>query len=141
MTDPLESLCRTGDLHREPPTPNEVSGLLSSARARLADARRTDLSLESRFDLAYNAAHGLALAAVRALGYRPRNRYLVFQLLEHTLEAPAKTWRFLAKCHERRNRVEYEGVVDVDERLVTDLIATAADLAEACLVRFPEPPD
>jgi hypothetical protein len=41
--------------------------------------------MESRFDLAYNAAHALCLAALRWHGYRPTNRYIVFQGLPHTL--------------------------------------------------------
>lgn len=36
------------------------------------------------FDLAYGAAHALCLAALRHHGYRPSQRYIVFQvLLEH----------------------------------------------------------
>jgi hypothetical protein len=45
---------------------------------RLQDARQPILSLESRFDLAYNAAHASALSALRAHGYRSENRFLVF---------------------------------------------------------------
>jgi hypothetical protein len=36
----------------------------------------------------------------------------------------------LAKCHEIRNRSEYEGDLDIDERLVTDLIAACSLVAE-----------
>ena len=42
---------------------------------RLDDPARSALSLESRFDLAYNAAHALALAALRYYGYRCQSRY------------------------------------------------------------------
>jgi hypothetical protein len=45
----------------------------------------------------------------------------VFQTLPHTLGLPAATWRVLATCHERRNRSEYEGVLELDDRLLTDL--------------------
>ncbi len=48
------------------------------------DAANTSLSLEGRFDLAYNAAHSLSLAALRWHGYRASNRYIVFQVLPHT---------------------------------------------------------
>jgi hypothetical protein len=81
----LENLVRIGKLKREPPSPRELSGLLASARTRLADAGRGDLAFDSRFDLAYNAAHALALFALRRLGYRSDNRYLVFQCLPHSL--------------------------------------------------------
>ena len=83
--------------------------MLASARTRLADAGRGDLAFDSRFDLAYNAAHALALFALRRLGYRSRPRYLVFQCLPHTAGLPVESWRVLAKAHERRNLAEYEG--------------------------------
>jgi hypothetical protein len=64
MTSPeLENLVRTGKLKREPPATGEIEGLRRSGEARLADAPRPELSIESRFDLAYNAAHVLSLAA------------------------------------------------------------------------------
>lgn len=75
--------------------------------ARLVDAKNESISFDSRFDLAYGAAHGLALAAVRWHGYRPDNkRYIVFQALEHTVEMPAPQWRVLGTAHDKRNRSE-----------------------------------
>lgn len=131
MTSPeLDNLVRIGKLKREAPSAAEFAGLVRSARARLADAGRSALAYDSRFDLAYNAAHALALAAMRHAGYRSENRYLVFQCLPHTLGLPASTWRVLAKCHERRNLAEYEGSMDIDERLLADLLAAARILLE-----------
>lgn len=129
MTSPnLENLANSGQLKPEPGDPREFDGLVRSARARLADARKHPLSIESRFDLAYNAAHALALAALRWHGYRCDNRYIVFQCLPHTLGLGPEIWRVLALCHQRRNRGEYEGVLDVDEQLVKDLIEAAVVL-------------
>lgn len=90
----------------------------------------TELSAESRFDLAYNAAHALALAALRQQGYRSDRRYLVFQVLPHTLGAPASIWRLLSKCHGERNQTEYEGLGEVDPVLLDGLIEAAAWLLE-----------
>jgi len=70
--------------------------------------RPTDLSLEGRFDLAYNAGHAFRLAALRWHGYRAANRCIVFQVLPHTLGQGPALWRLLAKCHEVRNLGEYE---------------------------------
>jgi hypothetical protein len=124
MTSPFENLCGPGkSLKAEPPDAAEFAGLKRSARARLKDALNEDISLESRFDLAYNAAHALCLAALRSHGYRPSNRYVVFQLLPHTLGLGPEVWRVLSKCHEIRNLGEYEGDLNVDERIVADLIA------------------
>lgn len=52
----LENLVRIGSLKREPSSPQEIEGLRRSGEARLADAGNPSLSLESRFDLGYNAA-------------------------------------------------------------------------------------
>lgn len=124
MTLPLENLSGPGKpLAAEPPDSTEIAGLLRSGRARLVDAHNTALSLESRFDLAYNAAHALCLAALRQHGYRARHRYIVFQTLPHTLGLGPEVWRVLAKAHDLRNQAEYEGHVDVDARLVLDVIA------------------
>ena len=98
---------------------------------RLIDAEREELSLESRFDLAYNAAHALALAALRKLGYRSESesRYLVFQCLQHTLDLPREQWRVLDEAHRKRNLAEYEGDVDIDEQLVAAAVRVAREVA------------
>lgn len=60
---------------------------------------------------------------MRGPGYRPSNRYIVFQSLKHTLGVGPEVWRVLGKCHQQRNLAEYEGELDVSGRLVEDLIA------------------
>jgi hypothetical protein len=127
----LENLVRIGKLKREEPTEVEIAGLMRSAEARLADAQRVELSFESRFDLAYNASHALALVALRRAGFRSENRYLVFQALQHTLGLPAEKWRILTTAHERRNLAEYEGHLETDERLLAEMVAAAKNLRAA----------
>ena len=139
MTSPeLENLVRIDKLKRERCSPREFRGLVGSAEARLADAANPTLTLNSRFDLAYNAAHALALAALRCRGYRSSDRYIVFQVLPHTLGMPASAVRVFATCHTRRNRAEYEGLIDVNETLMSDLMKEAQGLLDA--VRALEPP-
>lgn len=131
MTSALERLAgNNGPLATERPDETEIAGLLRSGRARLTDAGNTSLSLESRFDLAYNAAHALCLAALRCCGYRSRHRYIVFQVLPHTLGLGPDVWRVLVKAHDVRNLAEYEGHAEVEERLVLDLIAAAGTVLE-----------
>ena len=98
---------------------------------RLKDAQNAQNAIESRFDLAYNAAHALCLAALRYRGFRPKNRYIVFQVLPHTLGLGPEVWRVLAKAHEIRNCGEYEGDLEVDERIVKDLVAAGEKVAAA----------
>ncbi|MCD4688320.1 MAG: hypothetical protein K8R55_03170, partial [Desulfuromonadaceae bacterium] len=107
MTSPnLDALADSGSLKREPGDQREFEGLVHSGRMRLRDARNGTLAIESRFDLAYNAAHALALAALRWHGYRSDSRYLVFQCLPHTLGVGPEVWRVLSHCHNLRNRGE-----------------------------------
>ena len=135
----FERLVAIGKFKREPPVRSEFEGLVQSGAARLVDAGNETLSVESRFDLAYGAAHALALAALRWHGFRSDSRYLVFQALPHTLGTPTATWRLLAKSHERRNLAEYEGVLDIDDRLLADLLrATTAVLV--AVRQLPLPP-
>jgi hypothetical protein len=132
MNSPLDNLCGPNKpLAPEPPDAAEFAGLKRSGLARLQDAANTSLSLEGRFDLAYNAAHALSLAALRWRGYRAGNRYIVFQVLPHTLQLGPEVWRVLAKCHDVRNLGEYEGDLNVDGRLLADLIKAGQAVATA----------
>lgn len=131
MSSALEQLADTGVIRREPMNDAEYQGLLSSGRSRLLDARRIDLSHESRFDLAYNASHALCLAALPRTGYRSSQRYVVFQVLPHTLGLGPEVWRVLDKAHRVRNTGEYEGFLDVDERLLADVIGAARRVLDA----------
>lgn len=126
----LENLVKIGQLKSEPADQQEFDGLVRSAKARLHDAGNISLALESRFDLAYNAAHALALAALRWNGYRSDNRYIVFQALPHTLGLGADVWKILSHCHNLRNRGEYEGHLDLSEQLVKDLVQATRALQE-----------
>ena len=127
---PLERLAGPGNaLGKEAPDAQEFDGLVRSALARLKDAESETNSLESRFDLAYGAAHALCLAALRHHGFRASKRFIVFQVLPDTLGLGPEVWRVLSKCHDMRNRTEYEGVLDVDDRLVLDLIGACRKVA------------
>ena len=54
----------------------------------------------------------------------------MFQVLPDTLALGPEVWRVLAKCHDLRNRTEYEGTVEASERLVADLIAACRAVAQ-----------
>lgn len=107
MTSPLERLATPGGaLAGEAPDANETAGLIRSGRARLADARNPALSPEGRFDLAYNAAHALCLAALRRLGYRAKQRYIVFQVLPPTRGTPRSMRSSCAILSRRLRRLQ-----------------------------------
>lgn len=124
----LENLVRIGQLTHEAPAEDELAGLKRSAQARLADAERTELSFASRFDLAYNGAHALALYCLRRAGYRASARFLAFQALAHTSSLGAAQRAVLAKAHQRRNLAEYEGHLEVDNQLFEDMLRAGREL-------------
>jgi hypothetical protein len=126
----LDNLVRIRQLKAEAAAQSEIDGLTRSGKARLKDAQTESLSLDGRFDLAYNAAHAFSLAALRWHGYRSENRYTVFQCLQHTVKLPPEQWRVLDQAHRKRNVAEYEGDLDVDQKLVESLIRVANEVAE-----------
>ena len=137
----LENLVRAKQLNAEAPDEREIANLVSRAETFLRDARNAGNSVESRFTLAYNAAHALALAALRSAGYRPSSaghRRIVFQALEFTAAAPKALSLALAQYHDRRNRIEYEGA-SVTAMEMTDLVKLAVEL-QSLLVRHLKKP-
>jgi len=143
MTSPQESLANLAKINRikaEKSSQAELTGLIVSAQNRLKDAQRTELSPDSRFSLAYDAAHSLALAALRWHGYRSEHRYTVFQALAHTLELPAGQWRFLDDCHTRRNVALYDGDLVEDVPRIEELIVVCKELVTR-IEKLPPLPD
>lgn len=126
----LNNLVKIGKLKSEPFNQKEFEGLVNSGQNRLKDASNEDLAIESRFDLAYNAAHALALAALRKKGYRSNYRYVVFQVLPHTLGVSMENCRILSKCHDLRNVAEYEGHLEINDQLLNELLSATKILLE-----------
>ncbi len=135
----LRNLVRINQLKVEPVSRSEFVGMVKSARTRLADAQNESLDPDSQFDLAYGAAHRLALAALRYQGYRSENRITVFQALVHTLGADKSDVQIFLKAHNERNLAEYEGRMEIDEVLLAELIRCAKKLEKA--VGKLSPPD
>lgn len=136
----LENLARAKQLNAEPANAREIANLLSAAERVLRDAHNADLGPESRFTLAYNAAHSLALAALRSAGFRPSSaghRRILFQTLEFTAGAPQRLWVALAQYHDRRNKVEYEGSLPSGTE-ANDLAKLASEL-QALVVKRVKP--
>ena len=114
--------------------------MVNSACRRLVDAQNESLDPDSQFDLAYGAAHRLALAALRHKGYRSENRITVFQTLVHTLGSDKFDIQIFLKAHNERNLAEYQGRMEIDESLLADLIRCTKKL-ETALARLDPPAD
>jgi len=92
--------------------------------------------------LAYGEVFGALESAGRTLGrqinptlytsaefsrrVRAKNAF-VTRVLEQPIGP--EVWRVLSKCHDARNRTEYEGALDVDDRLVSELISACREVA------------
>ena len=130
VTSPLERLAGPkGPLVAEPPDAREFAALCHSAEDNLSEARRPDIKLGARFLLAYAAAHGYCLAALRHKGFRAHHRYIVFQALPHTLGVGPEIWNVLSKAHDRRNLAEYEGHIEASEALVQGILKACENVA------------
>ena len=133
----LKNLERTGSLKREPTSPAEIGRLLELAHGSLGSASLKSNPLEVRYQVAYAAAHYLALAALRANDYRTAkpegHRQLLFQLLPHTAEVDAPVALVLDRAHRKRNELEYTGAADVTEAETAGLITASLALQKAAL--------
>lgn len=112
--------------------------MLAAAKSRLKDAQNEDLDSDSRFDLAYGAAHRLALAALRREGYRSGDRITVFQTLVHTLGTSAADVQIFLKAHNERNLAEYQGRLELDGKLLSALIRCTKTI-EAAIAKLDPP--
>lgn len=124
----LDNLVKINELKSEPADAKEFAGMVRAGGIKLQDALITGLSDDSRFTLAYGAAHAFSLAALRWHGYRSDKRYLVFQCLQHTLDLDRAKWRVLDACHKARNLAEYEGHLEVNPQLLKELISITSDI-------------
>jgi len=132
MVKALDNLVAAKQLKVEPGSVEETNTLLKRAAGLLGDAGNASLGFPSRFSLAYEAAFALATAALRFSGYRADaargHRAVVFQVLPHTLDAPAELWTGLAAAHDRRNAVEYSAALAPSEAEALDLLKIARKL-------------
>ncbi|WP_415900903.1 hypothetical protein [Neptuniibacter sp. QD48_11] len=132
----LDNLVKINKLNYEPPEKKEFEGMVRAGKTKLNDAQIEGLSEDSQFSLAYSAAHAFALAALRWHGYRSDSRYLVFQCLGHTLGLSKAKWRVLDICHNTRNLAEYEGHLEINPQLLSELISITKEL-EVLLANLP----
>lgn len=133
--DRLRNLAeKVGSLHAEPSSSEELDRLFSGADERLQDAQAGKLSASGRFTLAYEASHGFALVALRAHGYRPTqskgHRKVLFDVLDSTVAAPAALASALARYHDRRNRITYDGMFIATQAEADDLVKQVAALRD-----------
>jgi hypothetical protein len=110
----LLNLQRIGQLDAVPFSAELMERMLAAADSRLQDARRSDNSLETRFDCAYTAIRAVADAALLKQGCRtstskPGHHQTTLHCLVHTLGVAPSTVRVLDGLRKQRNLSDYDG--------------------------------
>ena len=103
-----------GRIETHRPVRAEIDGHRQAAERSLADAALQGISPEGRFQLAYNAALGLATLAVVASGYRIKSRVghhqITFEAAGVALGEEASVLiKYFDRCRRTRNVITYEG--------------------------------
>lgn len=122
----------------------EVQLILRLADRDLADCRNQSLSVDWRFNIAYNAALQCANAALAAAGFRAAkdaHHYRVIQSLKFTIGTEDKKIQKLDAFRKKRNISEYDHAGSVSMTELREMIGLADDLrksVEAWIVaKFP----
>lgn len=122
----------------------EIQHLLRLADRDLAACRNQSLSVDWRFNIAYNAALQCANAVLAAAGFRAAkdaHHYRVIQSLKFTIGTEDKKIQKLDAFRKKRNISEYDHAGSVSMTELSEMIGLADDLrksVEAWIVaKFP----
>jgi hypothetical protein len=115
----------------------ELTRYLGRIRRKLADSRQRSISLDSRFDVVFEALLQIALAALRANGYRTTSgaghQQLAIQALPKTIGVPAGAVRTLDEFRKRRSAGLYLAEFEPSAAEVEALVAAADRLQKTLL--------
>jgi hypothetical protein len=127
----LDSLVGKG-LQREPTDAEEIGRFLGKIDKKLADARAPGVSLDSRFDIAYEAVLQTGILALRVHDLRPDSRgghhVLALQTLETTIGFPKAKVRVVDQFRRQRAQGLYDGSFEPSEAEVSELLAIGESL-------------
>ena len=127
-------------LERAEPDRQEISRYLIKIRRRTEDAAKSAVSLESRFDIAFEALLLIALAALRANGYRATSeaghQRLVIRLLPESIGIDPVEIRIMDEFRKKRSLGLYEADFDPSDeevKAVTDSVRSLLERLEIWL--------
>ncbi len=128
----LEKWAHYGWLKAEPTSRDEIKSLLTIVDRDLKDANVEAISVDRRFEAAFNAARTAANAALRASGYRtstqPGHHIKTIESLELTIKADAKLIRRIKTLSKKRNITSYDSAGNVSKQELELALKTAAAL-------------
>lgn len=127
----LENLIGRG-LEHEPSSKPEIQRLLEKIATKLTDSRNQTVSLETRFDIAYEALLQIGLVALRSHHLRPNSRgghhVIALQTLPLTIGYPHEKLRLLEEFRKQRAAGLYDGTFTPSESELNELIAVVSEL-------------
>ena len=133
----LKDWLNSGWLIQHDTTTEEMAGFLALAERDIRDAQTKELSEDWRFNIAYNAALQLALAALAASGYRVgrggSHHHYAIQSLSHTLGVEPDILRLFDRFRKKRNIAEYDSVGMISGQEADEMLALAIRLRELLL--------
>jgi uncharacterized protein (UPF0332 family) len=128
----LEGLADSNRLKREPPTVDEIRGLIEVVERSLKDASVEAISEDLRFIAAYNALLTSSKIALRADGYRTTNQaghhILTFETLHSTIGADDSEIRKLKAFANQRGTATYDAAGAISSGQLRGAIRSAQEL-------------
>ena len=113
---------------------DEIARYLGKIRRKIADSRKASISLDSRFDIAFEGLLQIALAALRANGYRTTSeaghQQLAIQLLPKSIGIDPSEIRTLDEYRKKRSLGLYEADFDPSEEEVKAVTGALGKLLE-----------
>ena len=122
-------------IHQARPTPDEVQSLLAVSRREIADAAVQGISLDGRFEHAYESVRSAAQAALLAEGFAvprhaERGHEVLIRSLAHTVGLEVGKVDYLDICRRSWEKVKYERSGLVQRAEADRLLREAPDVLE-----------
>jgi hypothetical protein len=111
----------------------EIAHLLKLVDRDLRDCHNASLSVDWRFNIAYNAALQSANLALAASGFRAgreAHHHRVIRSLEYTIKLDVKRITRFDAFRKKRNASEYDRAGAISEKELGEMISFAADLKD-----------
>ncbi|HUT71485.1 MAG TPA: SAV_6107 family HEPN domain-containing protein [Desulfatiglandales bacterium] len=123
----LEVWKQNGWLREHRTSAQEVASIIALIERDLTDAAREQISVDWRFNIAYNAGLQLAALVLYVSGYRAgrgeSKHYRVIQALPLVMGPHFSHMRdYLDNCRRKRNVSEYDAVGTVSEKEAEDIL-------------------
>jgi hypothetical protein len=128
----LDEWVKFGWLRPHVPTSEEIQELLAVVDRDLKDASSTELSVDWKFGIAYNAGLQLARICLLASGYETlkgdSHHFRAIDSLQFTLQADAELVTLFQTFRKKRSQGVYETVGVISQTDAAEMLASARSL-------------